>query len=74
MVGLVQQLRCLAERRDHRPVLPADTVDRLESDAHAGPLRLVADRAQPADDRVAVLTGSRQADDAAGPEPRETMD
>src|SRR5262249_26367342 len=43
MVGVVEQLDRVAERRDHRPVLPADAVDRLEADAPAPTFRLVAD-------------------------------
>src|SRR6266540_6820446 len=64
MVGLVEQLDRFAERRDHRPVLAPDAVDRLEPDAHARALRLVADRTQPFDDRVSVLTGPGETNDA----------
>src|SRR6266446_4765301 len=64
-VDVFEELDRLGERRDHRPVLPADAVDRLEADAHAGAGRFLTDRAQPFDDGVAILARPCQANDTA---------
>jgi hypothetical protein len=73
MVSVFEQLDRIAERRDHRPVLAADTVDRLEPDPHARPLCLAADCSQPFDDCPTVVTGPGQAHDAARLELGEAM-
>ena len=54
-VGVLEELDGLGKGGDHRPVLPADAVDRLQTDAHTGRAGLVADRPQPFDDGVAIV-------------------
>src|SRR5204863_3229979 len=73
MVGLVEQRSRLRERRDERPVLAADTVDRLEADAHSHALRLAGDRTQAFDDGVAVVTRPGETDDSARMKRSEAM-
>src|SRR5207244_6368528 len=79
-VGGFEQLDRLGDRRDDRPVLTADTVDRLEPDAYACSLGLGTDRAEALDDhlpcsvRIPGLSRAGQADDAARPDGRKPVE
>src|SRR5947209_5273023 len=70
----LEQLDRLGDRGDHRPVLSADAVHRLETDSNAGQHGLLADRPKPLEDDVprpigvAVSGGPGQADDTTGTE------
>src|ERR1700675_2001146 len=70
---VIQQIDRFGEGRDHRPVLGADAIDRLETDAQTESCGFLAYRLQPFDDRVAILTRPSQANDAAGLERGETV-
>src|SRR5438445_496975 len=48
----LEQLDRLGDRGDHRPVLSADAVHRLETDSNAGQHGLLADRPKPLEDDV----------------------
>src|SRR5438034_4028348 len=78
-IGGLDEVDRFGDRRDDRPVLSADPVDRLEPDANTGALGLGADRPETVDDELAglvwlaVLRRSRPADDTARPERREPV-
>ena len=73
-VGVLEELDGLGKGRDHRPVLPADAVDRLQTDTHTCTRGFVPDRPQSFDDGVAIVARSRQANDAAGLERGEPVE
>ncbi len=71
---LVDELRRLVERAHGRPELGELALNRLERDADAARAALVGDRANAFEDRVAVVAGAGEEEDAGGLERCEPAD